>query len=187
MKIVNYFYNVLRLGVMRVRKNYDGSILQGIPCSTAIFSSGGILSIKGKLSSRSNSFFEVCGGRLSIGKNCFVNQNAYIVSKEKITMGDNVIIGPNVVIVDHDHDFRGDDFMHEFITAPITIGDNVWIGGNVTILKGVTVGHDSVIGAGCVLNRNNIGCIPPYSLVYLNGGLCIKPIDKATSKDIKFR
>lgn len=41
MKIINYLYNVLRLGVMRVRKNYDGSILQGIPCSTAIFSSGG--------------------------------------------------------------------------------------------------------------------------------------------------
>lgn len=184
MKIINYLYNVLRFGVMRARNNYDGSILQGIPRSTAIFSRSGLLSIKGRLSSRSNSFLNACDGKLSIGKNCFINQNVYMVSKEKITIGDNVIIGPNTVIVDHDHDFRGNDFMHEFVTSPIVIEDNVWIGGNVTILKGMTIGHDSVIGAGCVLNRKDIGCIPPYSLVYLKDDLCIKSIDNATSKNI---
>lgn len=184
MKIFNYFYNAVRLCKMKLKGQYSGSIFQGIPHSTILFSSSGVLSLKGRLSSRANSYLSASTGRLSIGKNCFINQNAYIVSKDKIAIGDNVIVGPNAVIVDHDHDFRSVDYMREFKTAPVVIEDNVWIGGNVTILKGVSIGHDSVIGAGCVLSRRNAGGgIPPCSLVYLDGEICIKPIEKGQEKN----
>lgn len=179
MKLVNYLYNMIRLGVMKSKKRYSGSIFQGIPCSTVLYSSTGTLFLEGRLSSRTNSYLSAGAGSLSIGKNCFINQNAYIVSKESVSIGDNVIIGPNAVIVDHDHDFRNIDFMHNFVSLPVVIEDNVWLGGNVTILKGVTIGHDSVIGAGCVLSqKNTMGGIPPFSLVYLDGDICIKPIEK---------
>lgn len=179
MKVLNYLYNTLRLGILKIKHQYIGGILQGIPCSTVIYSGSGVLSIDGKLSSRGNSYLSSGTGKLSIGKNCFINQNAYIVSKECISIGNDVIIGPNAVIVDHDHDFRSKDYRHKFTTAPITIEDNVWLGGNVTICKGVKIGRGSVIGAGCVLNRKNCGgYIPPNSIVSLEGSVCVKSIEK---------
>lgn len=51
---------------------------------------------------------------------------------------------------------NGESYMMESC-KPITIEDNVWFGGNVTVTPGVTIGHDSVIGAGSVVTTN----IPP--------------------------
>ena len=46
-------------------------------------------------------------------------------------------------------------------SAPVVIEDDVWIGANVTILKGVTIGHGSVIAAGAVVTQS----FPPYSII----------------------
>ncbi|WP_290377355.1 DapH/DapD/GlmU-related protein, partial [Paramuribaculum intestinale] len=55
---------------------------------------------------------------------------------------------------------------------PVTIGDNVWIGGCVTILPGVTVGHDSVIGAGSVVTKD----VAPHTVVAGNPAGVIRHI-----------
>lgn len=55
----------------------------------------------------------------------------------------------------------------------MTIGDGVWIGGNVTILPGITIGHNSVIGAGSVVVRD----IPANSIAVGNPCRVIKRID----------
>ena len=55
--------------------------------------------------------------------------------------------------------------------APIMVGKDCWIGSNVTILKGVRIGDNTVIGAGCLIRQD----IPANSIVYNNGDILIKP------------
>ena len=61
-----------------------------------------------------------------------------------------------MVIYDHDHDFKvhGGKKMEKYKTSPIKIGNNVWIGANVIILRGVTIGDNSVIAAGTIVREN---------------------------------
>ncbi|WP_414617740.1 acyltransferase [Dyadobacter sp. 32] len=96
---------------------------------------------------------------LSIGKGSGLS-GVTIVSWNKITIGENCGIGANVSI--WDTDFHGIYFENRTVkdkikTAPIHIGNDVWIGANCMILKGVTIGDRSVIGAGSLVNKN----IPP--------------------------
>ena len=100
-------------------------------------------------------------GKLVIGKDSFINNNCYIVAHKNIVVGKNVLIGPNVIIVDHDHDFsNGNIEKKHYKKNEILIGNNVWIGGNTVILKGTTIGDNSIIGAGSVVS----GKIPEKSL-----------------------
>jgi acetyltransferase-like isoleucine patch superfamily enzyme len=86
----------------------------------------------------------------------------------KIIIEDNVIIGAGTVI--WDTDFHPTDYLiriknpTEVNTAPIEIKKNTFIGARVIILKGVTIGENSVIAAGAVVNKN----VPANSLVYGN-------------------
>lgn len=70
---------------------------------------------------------------------------------EKITLGNNVRVGANVTIMDgdaHQDDPRSGE------NSPITIEDNVWIGANTIVLKGVTIGRNTLIGAGSVVTKS---------------------------------
>ena len=96
---------------------------------------------------------------LHIGDYVSINRNACIVARESITIGKNVVIAPNVCIYDHDHGFPNPD---DFITAPIVIGDGTWIAANSVILKGVTIGKNCTIAAGCVITHD----IPDNTIVY---------------------
>lgn len=94
------------------------------------------------------------GKYVSIGSGTYANMNLTLIDDWKITIGKNVLIGPNVTLCTTGHPIdpkhRGDG-MYSF---PITIGDNVWLGGNVMVLPGVTIGENSVIGAGSVVTRD---------------------------------
>lgn len=94
------------------------------------------------------------GKYVSIGSGTYANMNFTLIDDWKITIGKNVLIGPNVTLSTTGHAIhpahRGDG-MYSF---PITIGDNVWIGGNVMVLPGVTIGENSVIGAGSVVTKD---------------------------------
>ena len=94
---------------------------------------------------------DAVGGRVSLGKNVFINRNTMIVSKDRITIGDDVSIGPNVCIYDHDHDIHN---RGNFVSDPVIIGNNVWIGAGVIILRGTVIGDDAVIGAGTVIKKD---------------------------------
>ena len=90
-----------------------------------------------------------------IGDNFYVNHNCVFLDFGGLTIGDNVRIGPNTGIYTPQHAFdpklRAEGYE---ISKPVVIGDNVWIGGSVSILGGVTIGENSIIGAGSVVTRD---------------------------------
>lgn len=95
------------------------------------------------------------GYNIEIGENFYINHNCVILDPAKVTFGDNVFIGPNCgfYTAGHPLDFETRNSGLEF-AKPIIIGNNVWIGGNVTILPGVEIGDNTVIGAGSVVTRS---------------------------------
>lgn len=117
------------------------------------------------------------GAKLSIGKNVFFNNNCSINCLDKIEIGNNTMFGEGVKLYDHNHlttvvDTEVLISKAEFSTAPIIIGKNCWIASNVIILKGVTIGDNSIIGAGCVIYKS----IPANSIVKNNQNLIIESI-----------
>jgi acetyltransferase-like isoleucine patch superfamily enzyme len=71
-------------------------------------------------------------------------------------IGDRCLIGDSVIIYDSDFHNLQPEIRRDARTscAPVTIGDNVWIGSRAMILKGVTIGDDSVIGAMSLVNSS---------------------------------
>jgi len=111
-------------------------------------------------------------GTIDIGDRVGLNMNCIITSHEMIEIGDNCVFGPNVMIFDHDHDYKGKT--GGFLTSPIRIGNNVWVGANVVILRGTTIGDNSVIGAGSVIK----GDIPADCVVVQKRENCITKIER---------
>ncbi|OBK40148.1 maltose acetyltransferase [Mycobacterium sp. 1245111.1] len=96
------------------------------------------------------------GTHISIGAGCFVNYDAIFLDCASITIGDHVQIGPRVQLVTprhpvDDHESRRAGWES---AAPIVIADNAWLAAGVIVCPGVTVGEDSVIGAGSVVTRD---------------------------------
>lgn len=100
-------------------------------------------------------FFCDYGYNIEIGENFYMNMNCVILDGAKITFGDNVFVAPNCGFYTAGHPLdvvqrnKGLEYAY-----PITIGNNVWIGANVTVLPGVSIGDNSVIGAGSVVNKD---------------------------------
>lgn len=105
-------------------------------------------------------------GVLRIGEKVFINDGCKINVREKVTIESGCMIGQDVLIYDHDHDYMSDNRHKRFITAPIHIGKNVWIGSGVIILKGVNIGDNAVIAAGCLVKED----IPSDILFYRKMG-----------------
>lgn len=113
-------------------------------------------------------------GILQIGKRFGINRYSRIVAHESITIGDHVTIGQMVSILDHDHQYKvvdGQLRLDGYKTAPITIGNNIWIGDKCTILKGVTIGDNVVIGANTLVHKD----VPPNVVI---GGSPFKILKK---------
>lgn len=90
------------------------------------------------------------GSVLSIGDNCGFS-GTVIGCFSQITIGNNVKCGANTLITDSD--WHPED-PRSSVPKPILIEDNVWLGVNVIVLKGVTIGENSVIGAGSVVTKD---------------------------------
>ncbi|MGY1784429.1 sugar O-acetyltransferase [Geodermatophilus sp. SYSU D00698] len=95
------------------------------------------------------------GRRIRVGARCFANVGLVALDVAAITIGDDVQIGPNVQLLTPTHPVEPGPRRDEWEAArPITIGDNVWLGGGVIVLPGVTIGADTVVGAGSVVTRD---------------------------------
>lgn len=95
------------------------------------------------------------GMYLTIGARTFINYNFTALDVAPITIGDDVQIGPNVQLLTPTHPLEPGPRRDKLEAArPIVIGNNVWIGGGAMVLPGVSVGENSVIGAGAVVTRD---------------------------------
>lgn len=104
-------------------------------------------------------------GRIRIGPRTRIEDRVHIGSAFLVEIGEGALIASGVTIIDHDHSLPplGDSRKISdmpLLGAPIVIGSRVWIGEKATVLKGVTIGDRSVVGAHAVVTKD----VPPDSV-----------------------
>lgn len=133
--------------------------------------------------------YAVENGKLKIGSYTYIGSNTQIGAIENVTIGNYVIISNYVRIIDNNNHPIGPEKRKEMSLSgfynknwewnnssrkPIVIGDNVWIGEFVRVLKGVTIGEGSIVGANAVVTKD----VPPYTVVAGNPAKVVKYLDK---------
>lgn len=102
-----------------------------------------------------------------------------IVVAERVVIGDRVLVGANTIIIDtdfhpiHSHTRRSNPEASR--TAPVIIGDDVFIGMNCVVLKGVTIGRRSMIGAGSVVSKD----VPPDTVAAGNPARVVRSLEQS--------
>ncbi len=95
------------------------------------------------------------GKHVHFGKNVYANSNLTLVDDTHIYVGDGTMFGPNVVIATAGHPIlpvlREQAYQYNF---PIHIGKNCWLGAGVIVVPGVTIGDNTVIGAGSIVTKD---------------------------------
>lgn len=95
------------------------------------------------------------GKNITIGDNVYINFGCVILDCGQVTIGSDTLIGPNVGLFSGNHTMDAEErAAGGLIPRPITIGSRVWLCGNVSVVPGVTIGDDTVIGAGSVVTRD---------------------------------
>ncbi|MEU5988211.1 sugar O-acetyltransferase [Spirillospora sp. NPDC047418] len=98
------------------------------------------------------------GSYITVGSGTFANYGLTALDVAPITIGSDVQIGPNVQLLTPTHPLDAAQRRAKLEAAePIVIEDNVWLGGGAIVLPGVTIGTNSVIGAGSVVTKD----VPP--------------------------
>lgn len=117
------------------------------------------------------------GSNITIGDNVFINFGCIIFDMGEVTIGNNAMFGPRVGIYTTNHAFDVEErIANVVVSKPIHIGNRVWLSADVKIVQGVTIGDNSIIGAGSVVTKD----IPPN--VIAAGNPC-RVIRKITEKD----
>lgn len=119
------------------------------------------------------------GSRLVIGDNVGISGSS-ICARKSVTIGDNVLIGSGCLITDNDaHPIdwqdRRDGREEKVLCAPVVIENDVFIGARSIILKGVTIGKRTVIGAGSVVCKD----VPADCIVAGNPAIIIKHLESS--------
>ncbi len=111
---------------------------------------------------------------VEVGDNTSFSNNVQIISETSVTIGASCLLGDAVLILDSDFHNITPSGRHSEPgrTSRISIEDNVFIGSRVIILKGVTIGRNSVVGAGSVVVRS----IPPNVIAAGNPTKVIRPL-----------
>ena len=122
---------------------------------------------------------EVFNPNISIGENCSFGAHNHITCTNRIVIGDGLLTGKWVTITDNSHGKTDYENLcirpgkRKIISkGPVCIGKNVWIGDKVTILSGVNIGDNSVIGANSVVTHD----VPPFTVVAGNPAKILKTV-----------
>lgn len=110
-----------------------------------------------------------CGNNVNLGKNVYANHNLTMMSVGTINIEDGVMMGPGVGLFSVNHEPKN---IRVIRTGEITIKKNAWIGARVSILPGVTIGENAIIGTGAVVTKN----IPANSIAVGTPAKVIKNI-----------
>jgi len=105
------------------------------------------------------------GTNISIGEDTFINYNCVFLDCNRITIGKQVQIAPCVQIYTATHPLDADTRRSKLEFAlPVVIDDGVWLGGGAIVCPGVTIGKNTVVGAGSIVTRD----LPPGVLAVGN-------------------
>ena len=102
--------------------------------------------------------------KIRIGSHCTILHDFQCNAAVSVEIQDYVLVAPRVFITDSDHVISAGERTtkcREFKSAPVVIEHDCWLGVNAVILKGVRIGHHSVIGANAVVTKS----VPPFSTV----------------------
>ena len=114
------------------------------------------------------------GYQTSIGARTFVNWGLVLLDVATVTIGNDVQIGPSVQLLTATHPLEPGPRRDKWEAAePIVIGDNVWLGGGVIVCPGVSIGENTVVGAGAVVTRD----LPPNVVAVGNPARIVKKLD----------
>ncbi|HEX6509598.1 MAG TPA: acyltransferase [Chloroflexota bacterium] len=95
------------------------------------------------------------GSEIRIGEGSAIMNGSELMARTSIAIGQHCRIGPATLIVDSDfHGISPDERDLPGRSEPVVIGDNVWTGTRVTILKGVTIGRDTIVAAATVVTKD---------------------------------
>lgn len=124
-------------------------------------------------------FYMEFANHLEMGVNSFINYDCIMLNNAMIKLGDNVLVGPKVSFYTAMHPIDAKQREQWLIYAkPITVEDNVWIGGSATILGGVTIGKNAIVGAGAVVTKD----VEPNTIVVGNPARVLRKITAEDSK-----
>jgi maltose O-acetyltransferase len=113
------------------------------------------------------------GYQIRIGSRTFINYGAVILDCAAVTIGDDVQIGPNVQLLTATHPMNASERRTGLESAaPIRIGFSAWLGGGVIVCPGVTIGDETVVGAGAVVTKD----LPPRVLAAGNPARVIRDL-----------
>lgn len=119
------------------------------------------------------------GASIHIGAGCELSGASITARSTAITLGKNVMLAPNCIIVDSDFHAIWPPEKRKTEPGPerdegVSIGDYVWLGMNCIVLKGVSIGYGSILGAGSVVTRS----IPPRCLACGTPARVIRRLDE---------
>lgn len=120
-------------------------------------------------------------GHIQIGKYCLICAGVRISAATEITIGDNCMLANRVYVTDADWHDLYDRSMFVGQSSPVRIGNNVWLGDSTIVCKGVTIGDNSIVGAGAVVVKD----IPPNVVAAGNPAVVLKQLD--TDKPMQTR
>ena len=113
-----------------------------------------------------------CGINIHLEKNVFINSGCRFQDQGGIYIGENSLIGHNVILATLNHNV--DPYNRaDLYPKPIHIGKRVWVGSGSIVLPGITIGDNSIVGAGSVVTKD----IPPNTIYAGNPAKFIKNID----------
>lgn len=132
---------------------------------SAILENKKLIELGKRIEIQNNVIIKTYNNKVKIGDYTQINPFTVIYGGAGVKIDKNVMIAPHCMIASGNHDFEQTDkpirFAGNITEGPITIEKNVWIGANTTITDGVTIGHDSVVGANSVV----ISDVEPFSVV----------------------
>ncbi|WP_148059396.1 DapH/DapD/GlmU-related protein [Sinobacterium caligoides] len=118
---------------------------------------------------------EPMAGEITIGDYVLISPGCRISASDRISIGDSVMMANGVYITDCDWHGLYDRTERDAEVYPVVIKDNVWLGDHASVLKGVTIGENSVVGAGSVVTRD----VPDNVVVAGNPAKVVKQLDPA--------
>ncbi|MDY3316187.1 acyltransferase [Riemerella anatipestifer] len=157
------FYWVIKYPNLKKIKRYSSNLKFGDFCNFSFYPSLGDIQLGDGVSIRN--YCNILVGneaQLIIGDNVFMNNYCSINCLDRIEIGNNTLFGEGVKLYDHNHQYTSEKIeRYIFNKGGIKIGENCWLGSNVVVLKGVTIGDNTIVGAGCTIYKD----IPANSIV----------------------